>query len=337
MSDDKKITKSSPLIPIKGVQEITETKGKKVSKTKEPSTISQLPASDSKPTSKGEIALPKPKGEPDPEAVVACLKKFAKSQGRTITLSPENAQALLNLFADAGTKALTPKQLDLLKELLGTRTPEQNKASIDEALLKYAIGPDGKFTEKFIECLKNPELHMPSGSSEEIKEKFSFFALLLLLNQLSSFQRDMATKSMQMEQISIGIQFDQKKEGIKNKAIVEAAWSIVSSAASLVLGLGSAYFTGMGKTSDVKAYASGLRTLSEGVASIGQSSGKAHGATYEITLTTVEEKQSLHNFKQQEYKRDMDASTQQQEGHLRTADEFVRSETASKQAIIRNI
>lgn len=332
MADDKKITQSTPKLttPISGSEAAETPKTLKPPSTPAPS-ISTLPASKDKTITKSEIGLPKPKDEPNPIAATKNLEKLAKEQARTVSLSGANAQVLLNLVKELGAKELTPEQIEKFKEILFTRTPEENKQSADEALLEYAIGSDGKFTEEFINFLKDPVVEIPSGSREDIKEKFSFFTLLLLLNQLSSFQRDMAAKSMQIEQLNIEARFDEKVGDIKKKAGLEAGISIFSAILSGVLSFAGA--AKGGKDTEV-----GLKLITSGetIGAIGQNLSKFIGSFfYEAKASEVEKAQSRNTFDQQRHKADMDAASQSQDALLRTTDQLNQDMTIKN--IARNI
>jgi len=334
MSDNKKITPtqtpfSSPITP-KASEPIGAPKGPKAPSAPSISTASTPPISE-KIEAPGAISLPSPKKEPNPEVTSTSLEKLAQELDTTIELSGENAQALLDQFQKSGAKELSPEQKDKLKEILSSRTPEENKQSAEEALLHSAIESGGEFTEKFKEMVQNPELVMPSGSDNEIKEKFSFFTLLLLLNQLAAFSRDMAAKGMQLEQLSIQIKYDEKISNINTKSTAEFWTSIVSSVTSGVLGISGAIAGG-----STTAIGTGFIKTSEMLGSLIQSAGKFGWISpKEAEREKIGKEESGHNFSQQQFKSGMDASDQQKETLIRTAEQLTQDQTIK--TIARNI
>lgn len=330
MSDNKKITSSQTSPKIPSELEIGPTTPATTRAPKTPGvSVSKLPETAKREKGKTfeEVPLPKPKAEPNPDITATHLKELAQEEGASIKLSGQNIKMLLDLQQKIGAKELTPEQKDKLEKMLYERTPEENKKSLDDGFLKYAIS-DGKPTENFVKVLTNPEIEIPSDPGKK-KEKFSFFTILLLLNSLASTQRDLAAKLMQKEQETIEAKFTLKKDNIGQKAVVDIAWSISSAIFSGILGMAGAWAgpkTGLGR---------GLEAASQMTSGIGQSGGRYHGATYEMTASDIEKEQSRANFDQQQYRNSMQASEQQQEANLRVAD-VVGAEQATRN-VGRNI
>lgn len=346
MSDNIKKTSSSPITPTP----TSRTSGTaETSKVKRPSdstpSISSLPLSKTLPSKEELIPLPQPTEDPNPAEATKKIKELANEKSRTLQMSGSNALALINLYEKSGARELTSQELEQLKKVLGTRSPEEIIEGINDALETYAIESNGEFTEDFTSFLQDPPIpplppsgpfEPPIGPGEDQKEKFSFFTLLLLLNQLASFQRDMAAKSMQLEQAHIQAGFDIKKEAIMESASKQWWTSFGFAIVSGGFGFASAGFTAMGeKISTNKAWAGAFRTLSDLTSSIGQSTSKYMSSSFEAQSAEREKKESGHNFNQQSQRSNREANAQQQEALMRTAEQFALEQ--SVKTIARNI
>lgn len=152
------------------------------------------------------------------------LRQCAEITNRTVIIPKENEQALFNL---ADNVQFSNEQILEAQEALENRSPEENANSLNSGLLNF-IDSNGNFMQNMDHLFVNP------NSAKSKDEAFSLFALMLLLNQLSSSQRAEFFKGMQAEQANIQILFVQKKEIIETKASAQMWLTVASLGASAI-------------------------------------------------------------------------------------------------------
>lgn len=293
------------------------------------------------PPSEEAPAIPKPTEEanlPEKEALAlaADLQKAGTFLSQIITIDSHNLQALFKL-ADLSAN-ISPNVVASIEEALGGRSPEENVQSLKDALLNNIDGR-GNFNEeakkilnKYLPLLEKPNFDINSIPQEDKEKAFSIFAILLLLNKLSSSQRALLFQSMQLEQVTIQATFVTKIDIIKNKAVTECIVTGFNMLAGGVSAVG-AYFGGAtGKNITGQILASVGRTGSEVVTA----SGKATVAfLFETKQTEVEAEKQEAEYEKGIVEEHMRKAGQDANSFPDTAKQVIDSITTARSAAAR--
>lgn len=237
------------------------------------------------------------------------------------------------MFRNTVKNELSPEALSKVQEILGNKSPEELANLLDLALTEYAIGPDGQFTENFKNFLTSLENgNIPSGPHTE--ETFSFFDLLLLLNKLSSNERDGLLRSSQLEQQGIQATFKLKIDNIRGKAAIDLAVGIASVGGG-ALSLVGGYFGGL-QSKDLKGqmFSSLGRTISEITSSGGSAAARL---AYDPEKEALEAKQQQANFSKDTQSQAKRILEEQIDAATRSANDLVSSTSGVKSRIAGNV
>lgn len=209
-----------------------------------------------------------PKPEPkklSPEEIqeiAETLGECAAMFNQSLIIPGQNARALSKLAE--GTK-FPDDLMEQAEQAWENKPTEEFVNSLSYSLGDY-IDRNGNFTPEAQEFFRNP------SSAKSKDEAFSLFALMILLNQLSSSQRTEAFKAMQAEQNYMMVLFNKKKEIIENKAWSQI-WLTLSSVVT------SAATSGFGGAAGLYGSFSGValseNALSNFFTSVGRFAGEA--------------------------------------------------------------
>lgn len=239
------------------------------------------------------------------------------------------------MFETTGARLPTQKELDEINKELQGKTEEEMAQALQDALMKYAIGPDGQFTAGFKKFLSNPQKNLPTNK----EEKDSYFALLLLLITLNSNLRSAEFKGAQAEQVNIETYYTAEQKKLKEKATTQFNWSFYG---SLIGGATSAFgayigfrtgSTALSENPVAYAFTTTGRTVSETTSTWSQSTA----TTYDAYLTEIKKQQSRANFNQQSFNTGQNNAKEASQAAAQAAEEYQRSLTGVKSRIAGNV
>lgn len=283
---------------------------------------------------KGQPTLKKAEAAPDPDTAIKYLKELIKHLSNTIYISPENIQALLTQFEQAGGKPLTPAQQEKATEMWNSLTPEQRKEAFNDAIFKYAMTETGEFTNECKKYLQDPNFDAPRGvPTIETKKAYSIFTLMLILSEIANFQRDTALKGMQLQQKLLEVNFDKQISNITWKAGVEVAGSIISAVTSGGLSFMSGLRGGRNTAVGMQWAAA-----SEGIGGSLQALAKfSINVIYDPRSAQIEKERSGVQFNQQTQKTMNDAAEQSMRTATDLANSITQDEKSARLSIAHNI
>lgn len=338
MADEiNKAGSSKPIIPKLGPEDI----GTKP-RTKGPSdippvdtTTGKSPIPSTTPAAEAP-RIPTPEGtaptEDEKKTAIKFLQEYIKQLKESVFIDAGNKSALLNMFKNSSAKELLPEDLAKMAEILGDKSPEEQATLLELALMKYAIGPDGNFTQKFLNLLKNPKIEVPADKSKQ-EEAFSFFTLMLLLNKLSSNERDALSKGIQLEQANIQVSFKHQVDNIKQKM-----WTEIAVTALTVIGGGiSLKGASLGGLYSTDILAQKWSTFGKAISEISSTAGRAANVGADVTEKELAAEQQKLTFNKDALSQSKSLMTEQINAASQTNDEVIRSTTATISKNIGNI